>query len=193
MRQNLLTLALAFAATSAFAADRYEFDTNHRNVRFTFNHFGFSNISGSFEQLDGHVMLDTADLTKSSVEVTIPIASIHTGVPKFDEHLKSADFFEAAKFANATFKSTGVTSSGEGKLAVAGDLTMHGVTKPVTLDVTVNKLGEHPMAKAPWAGFDATTTIKRTDFGLGLYAPNVSDDVKITISVELKGPAPAKS
>ena len=192
MRKTLLTLALAFAATSAFAADRYEFDANHRNVRFTFNHFGFSNISGSFEQLEGHVMLDTADLTKSSVEVKIPVASIHTGVPKFDEHLKSADFFEAAKFPDATFKSTGVTSSGAGKLAVAGDLTMHGVTKPVTLDVTVNKLGEHPMAKAPWAGFDATTTIKRTDFGLGLYAPNVSDDVKITISVELKGPAPAK-
>lgn len=192
MRKTLLALALVFAATSASAAERYEFDPNHRNVRFTFNHFGFSNISGSFEQVEGHVMLDTADLTKSSVEVKIPVASIHTGVPKFDEHLKSADFFEAAKHPDITFTSTGVKSAGEGRLAVSGDLSMHGVTKPVTLDVTVNKIGEHPMAKTPWAGFDATTTIKRTDFGLGLYAPNVSDDVKITISVELKGPAPAK-
>lgn len=192
MRKTPLALALAFAATSAFAAERYEFDPNHRNVRFTFNHFGFSNISGSFEQVDGHVMLDTTDLTKSSVEVKIPVASVHTGVPKFDEHLKSADFFEAAKYPDITFRSTGVAAAGEGKLAVTGDLTMHGVTKPVTLDVTVNKIGEHPMAKTPWAGFDAATTIKRTDFGLGLYAPNVSDDVKIAISVELKGPAPAK-
>lgn len=192
MRKTLLALALAFAATSAFAAERYEFDPNHRNVRFTFNHFGFSNISGSFEQVEGHVMLDTADLTKSSVEVKIPVASVHTGVPKFDEHLKSADFFEAAKHPEIAFRSTGVAAAGEGRLAVTGDLTMHGVTKPVTLDVTVNKIGDHPMAKTPWAGFDATTTIKRTDFGLGLYAPNVSDDVKIAISVELKGPAPAK-
>jgi hypothetical protein len=121
MRKTLMTLALAFAATSAFAAERYEFDPNHRNVRFTFNHFGFSNISGSLEQLDGHVMLDTADLSKSSVEVKMPLSSLHTGVPKFDEHLKSADFFEAAKFPDITFKSTGVKAAGEGKLAVTGD------------------------------------------------------------------------
>lgn len=185
MRKTLALLCLA-AALPAFAADRYEFDENHRNVRFTFNHFGFSNIAASFEQLDGHLMLDREDLSKSSVEVTIPIDSVHSGVPKFDAHLKSADFFDSGKFPHATFRSTKVEPSSETKLAVTGDLTLHGVTKPVVLDVTINKLGTHPMAKAEWAGFDATTTIKRSEFGLGLYSPNVSEEIAVEISVEAR-------
>ncbi len=186
MRKTLLCLALVFGASAAFAADRYEFDPNHRNVRFTFNHFGFSNISASFEDVQGHITLDSADLSKSTVEVTIPIASVHSGVPKFDEHLKSPDFFDVAKYPNATFKSTKVEKVSDDKLKVTGDLTIHGVTKPATLDVTVNKLGEHPMAKKAWAGFDARTTLKRSDFGVDSYAPNVSDEVEVEISVEAK-------
>ena len=186
MRHVPFALALVLAAAPAFAADRYEFDPNHRNVRFTFNHFGFSNISASFEDLDGHIMLEPTDISKSSVQVSIPLRSVHSGVPKFDEHLKSPDFFDTGKYPKATFRSTKVEPSSNTQMKVTGDLTLHGVTKPVTLDVTINKVGVHPMAKAEWAGFDARATVKRSDFGLGLYAPNVSDEIEIEISVEAK-------
>lgn len=105
---------------------------------------------------------------------------------KLDEHLLGADFFEAEKFPTATFKSTGVNVIGEGKLDVSGDLTIHGVTKPVLLAVTINKVGEHPMAKVPAAGFDATTTLKRSDFGVGAYVPVVGDELAIRITLEAR-------
>lgn len=183
-----LALAAAFAAVSftAAAADKYEFDGGHTNVVFSWNHFGLSNPQARFAKIEGELQLDTADLTKSSVSVTLPIDSIATDVPKFDEHLRSADFFDLAKFPTATFKSTKVEKAGDNKLKVTGDLTIHGVTKPAVLDVTVNKIGEHPMSKKPAAGFDATTTIKRSDFGIGKYVPNVSDEVKISITTETK-------
>ena len=117
---------------------------------------------------------------------TIPISSIYTGVDKFTTHLKSPDFFnlEANPNAVATYKSTKVTKVDEDSLKVDGDLTINGVTKPVTLDVTVNKIGEHPMTKAQAAGFDATTTIKRSEFNLGYAVPNVGDEVTIEITTE---------
>ena len=105
----------------------------------------------------------------------------HAGL---NDHLKGADFFNVAQFPNMQFESTGVTQTGEGKLAVAGNLTLLGVTKPVTLQVTVNKIGEHPMRKTPWVGFGATATIKRSDFGLSYAVPAVGDEVNIQISLE---------
>jgi polyisoprenoid-binding protein YceI len=106
-------------------------------------------------------------------------------VPKLDEHLQNADFFDVAKYPQATFTSTKVEKGASAdKLKVTGDLTLHGVTRPVVLDVNVNKVADHPMWKAPVAGFDATTTIKRTEFGIGKYAPMVSDDIKIQITTE---------
>jgi polyisoprenoid-binding protein YceI len=145
---------------------------------------GFSNITGRFDTVQGDFLFDPADPTKSSVSITIPISSMSTGVAKLDEHLQKPDFFDAATFPTATFKSTGVTAAGEGQLKVAGDLTIHGVTRPVVLDVTINKIGEHPMAKVPAAGFDATTTILRSDYGVGGYVPVVGDEVRIDITVE---------
>ncbi|GMV30163.1 MAG: polyisoprenoid-binding protein [Rhodanobacteraceae bacterium] len=183
-RKLVLAAALATASLTAAAADKYEFDGNHTNVVFTWSHFGLSNPSARFAKVEGEVLLDTADLTKSSVSVTIPIDSLRTDVPKFDEHLRSSDFFDLAKFPTATFKSTKVEKAGDNKLKVTGDLTIHGVTKPAVLDVTVNKIGDHPMAKKPTAGFDATTVVKRSDFGMGNYVPNVSDEVKIHITTE---------
>lgn len=183
-RKLVLAAALATASLTAAAADKYEFDGNHTNVVFSWSHFGLSNPSARFAKVEGEVLLDTADLTKSSVSVTIPIDSLRTDVPKFDEHLRSSDFFDLAKFPTATFKSTKVEKAGDNKLKVTGDLTIHGVTKPAVLDVTVNKIGDHPMAKKPTAGFDATTVVKRSDFGMGNYVPNVSDEVKIHITTE---------
>lgn len=179
-----LASLLAFAALGAQAADSYTIDPTHTQVEFTYSHFGFSNITGRFDTVESEFLFDPQDPTRSSVKVTIPMASLSTGVEKLDAHLLNADFFDAEKFPTATFTSTGVTAAGEGRLKVAGDLSIHGVTRPVVLDVTINKIGEHPMAKTPAAGFDARTTIKRSDFGVGNYAPAVSDEVVIEITVE---------
>jgi polyisoprenoid-binding protein YceI len=179
-----LASLLAVAAFGAQAADKYNIDPTHTQVEFTYSHMGFSNITGRFDTVQGEFLFDAADPTKSSVDITIPVDSISTGVDKLDEHLLKADFFDAATYSTATFKSTGVTAAGENALKVAGDLTIHGVTRPVVLDVVINKIGEHPMAKVPAAGFDATTTILRSDYGVGGYVPVVGDEVRIDITVE---------
>jgi polyisoprenoid-binding protein YceI len=157
-------------------------------VLFTYSHFGLSNITGRFGDVSGTFAFDAANPAASSIQVTIPIASVSMGVPKLDEHLKSPDFFDAAQYPDATFASNAVTAAGEGRWKVAGDLTLHGVTKPVVLDVTVNYVGPHPMNKAPVAGFDATTTIRRSDFGVDRMIPGVPDEVRIRITLEAKGP-----
>lgn len=186
MKMKTLVLAglLAFATFPAFAADAYNVDPTHTQVEFTYSHFGFSNITGRFDKVEADFRFDPANPADSSVKVTIPVDSISTGVEKLDEHLLGSDFFDVAKFPTATFTSTGVTDQGNGKLAVAGDLTIHGVTKPVVMDVTINKVAEHPMSKKPAAGFDASFDIKRSEFGVGGYAPAVSDEVRIEITVE---------
>ena len=116
------------------------------------------------------------------------MSSLSTGVAKLDAHLSSADFFDVATFPAASFKSGKVTVLGENKLTVAGDLTIHGVTRPVLLDVTINKLGEHPMRKTAAAGFDASTTIRRSDFGVGGMVPMISDEVRLEITLEAQQP-----
>jgi len=180
----LVATLIGGTAVTAQAADKYTFDPGHSQINFSWNHFGFSNIWARFDKFDGELLLDTKDLTRSSVNVTIPVSAIDTDVEKLDEHLKTADFLDAAKFPNITFKSTKVEKAGEGKLKVTGDLSIHGVTKPAVLDVTVNKIGQHPMMKDDAAGFDASATIKRSEFGVGMYAPNVSDEIAVRITAE---------
>lgn len=176
------------AAAIQIAAGTYKLDPTHTDVLVQWSHMGFSNPSAHFGNADGTLVYDAADVGKSSVEVTLPLSGLNSFTAKFDEHLRSADFFDAAKFPTATFKSTKVEAAGTNKLTVTGDLTVKGITKPVVLDVTVNGAGEHPMAKVPSVGFDATTTIKRSDFGVGAYAPAVSDDVKVRITTEASIP-----
>jgi len=176
-----------FAALSgsAFAAPQaVEIDTSHTRILYFINHLGFSEMYGDFGSYNIDLQLDTADLTQSSVKVSIDTASVDMRHGGLNDHLKAADFFNVAQFPSMQFESTGVTQNGEGKLAVAGNLTLLGVTKPVTLDVTVNKIGEHPMRKTPWVGFGATATIKRSDFGLSYAVPAVGDEVKIQIALE---------
>jgi polyisoprenoid-binding protein YceI len=136
----LAVAALAFAG-NAFAA-KYAIDPGHTQVEFTYSHFGFSNITGRFDQVTGEFDLNTKDLAKSKISVEIPISSISTGVEKLDQHLKGPDFFNADKFPSASFKSTMVHVVNEKQLHVMGDLSIHGVTRPATLNVTVNKLAE---------------------------------------------------
>ncbi len=170
------------------ASGTYTLDPTHTDVLAQWSHFGFSNPSAHFGKVEGTLVYDAADIGKSSVEVTLPLSGLNSFTAKFDEHLRSADFFDAAKFPVATFKSTKVEVAGTNKLTVTGDLTIKDITKPVVLDVTVNGGGEHPMLKVPSVGFDASTTIKRSDFGVGAYAPNVGDEVKIRITTEASIP-----
>lgn len=191
MRIRLLSAAalLAFAAAPAFAAPvTYKIDPTHTTVLAQWNHFGFSNPSASFGNVEGTLVYDAADVARSSVEVTLPLSGLEGFSAKFNEHLRSADFFDAAKFPKATFKSTKVEAAGEGKLKVTGDLTVKDITRPVVLDVTLNKAADHPMTKAPTIGFDATTTLSRTEFGVGNYAPAVSDEVELRITTEASVP-----
>ncbi len=188
MKRFLLAAALAASFATAAHATDYKIDGSHTQVQFTYNHMGLSNITGRFDEVKGKFDFDAANPANSSIQVEIPMASLTTGVAKLDEHLQSPDFFDAAAFPTATFKSTQVTAAGDKKLTVAGDLTIHGVTKPVVLDVTINGNGMHPMQKVAAAGFHATTTIKRSDFGVSKYVPAVSDEVKIAITLEATVP-----
>ncbi|WP_342316104.1 YceI family protein [Lysobacter sp. FW306-1B-D06B] len=185
-----LAATLATLSTAAFAAPvTYKIDPNHTSVVASWSHFGFSNPIANFGDVDGSITYDPTNVGTSKVEVTLPLSGLDSHVAKFDEHLRSADFFDAEKHPNITFKSTKVEAVGDKKLRVFGDLTIKGITKPVVLDTTINKIGEQPMAKRAAAGFDATTTIKRSDFGVDKYAPNVSDNVTLRITTEAVVPA----
>ena len=166
------------------AAGTYTLDPTHTDVLVQWTHFGFSQPSAQFGISEGTLTWNADDVSKSSVQVTMPVTAINSFVAKLDEHLKGGDFFDAGKFPNATFKSTSVAAAGTNKLTVTGDLTIKDITKPVTLDVTLNGAGEHPMLKKQAIGFSATATIKRSDFGVGAYAPNVSDEVQLRITTE---------
>ncbi|HZX77063.1 YceI family protein [Lysobacter sp.] len=186
-----LAAALVVASTAALAAPTtYKIDPGHTSVVASWSHFGFSNPVATFGGAEGTITYDPANVGTSKVEVTIPLSGLDSRMEKFDEHLRSADFFDAEKFPNITFKSTKVEAAGDKKLRVFGDLTIKGVTRQVVLDTTINKIGEQPMAKRAAAGFDAVTTIKRSDFGVDKYAPNVSDTVTLRITTEAVVPKP---
>ncbi|ESQ81705.1 hypothetical protein AEAC466_20640 [Asticcacaulis sp. AC466] len=180
---SAVALAL-FASAPSFAADVYKLEPTHTSVTFQWTHFGFSHPSGKFMNAVGQVTLDEANPAKSSVEVSFAIDGMNTGVPALDTHLKGPEFFDAAKYPTATFKSTKVEPTGADTAKVTGDLTIHGVTKPVTLTVKLNKKAPHPMMKKDDAGFSATGQIKRSDFGIGAYVPNVSDEIDLFIEAE---------
>ena len=191
MRIRLLSAAalLAFAVAPAFAAPvTYKLDPAHTSVVAQWNHFGFSNPFAHFGNVEGTLVYDAANPGNSSVQVTLPLSGLESFTPKFNEHLRSTDFFDAASFPNATFKSTKVEAVGAGKFKVTGELTIKDITRSVVLDATLNKAADHPMSKAPTIGFDATTTISRTEFGVGAYAPNVGDTVTLRITTEASAP-----
>ena len=186
LRQTLLASSLALVASAAVAAPvSYTIDPNHTNVLFTWNHFGYSNPTGNLGGGSGTIVFDQKNPSASSVEVTFPLSALDTHVAKLDDHLKASDFLDAAKYPTITFKSTKVEkASGDKAYTVTGDLTVHGVTKPVVLAATLNSAEVHPMSNVPTIGFDATATIKRSDFGVGAYVPKVSDELKVHITTE---------
>jgi polyisoprenoid-binding protein YceI len=184
LRNTLSALLLAAISTSAAAAT-YTLDPNHTQVQFIWNHYGFTNLTGQFGKIEGTLDFDANDPTKSSVSATIDLGSVASNIKKLDEKLVTSDYFDVAKYPTATFKSTRVEKgSTPDRLKITGDLTLHGVTKPVTLDVDIVKVGTQPLRKGDAAGFDATASIKRTDFGIKTYLPMVADEVKLHIVAE---------
>ncbi len=192
MNLKTLTLGLAVASVATFSMAKpvaYQIDPTHTATVFSWSHFGFSTPSANFSDIQGTINVDNDKPANSSVNVTIPLASLNTNVKALDEHLKKAEFFDAINYPNITFKSTKVESLGDNQYKITGNLTVKDVTKPVVLDAVMNKQGEHPMTKLQSIGFNATTSFDRSAFGVGAYVPNVGDKITVNITTEASVPA----
>jgi len=179
-------VALAFLASPALAADTYKIDTSHVYVGFEVNHLGFSTTYGRFNDVSGTIEFDEENPEASSVEVKIDPASVDTGHKERDEHVRGEDLLNVAEYPEMSFKSTSIERTGEKTGKITGDLTLHGVTKPVTLDTSFTQKGTYPMTeeKIEVIGFDAKTTLKRSDYGMDKFIPMVGDELPVTISFE---------
>lgn len=185
MKSIVLAAALLGAATVAQAeAETYTLDASHSQIVFSYNHLGYSTTYGMFSGFDGEIQFDQENPADSSVSVSFPVKTMLTGWEARFGHFMSPDFFDAADDELVSFVSTGIEVTGENTALITGDLTLNDVTKSVVLDAKLNQVGDHPMAGQPWAGFDATTTLMRSEFNLGMFAPFVGDEVAVQISIE---------
>ncbi|MEM7075019.1 MAG: YceI family protein [Pseudomonadota bacterium] len=179
-----LGAATLFSTTAFAAAERYTLDPSHSQVVFSYNHLGFSTTYNMFSGFEGEIMFDAEDPAGSSVSVSMPVTSLFTGWDARFEHFMADDFFGASDGDLITFTSTSIDVTGDTSALITGDLTVNGITKPVTLDTVMTKIGDNPMSGKPWVGFNATAEILRSDFDLGGAAPAVSDGMNIIISIE---------
>jgi polyisoprenoid-binding protein YceI len=192
MKFRMSRLAMLVIAVSGLAArpalrgaDTFQVDSVHSTMVFKVKHLGASNFYGRFNDISGKLVLDAGDAKKSSVAIDVKTESVDTGNSKRDQHLKGPDFFAAKEFAAISFKSTEVKKAGEGELEVKGQLTLHGVTKDLTVKVTQTGTGKDPFNPAgKRAGFETTFKIKRSDFGMKNMLDALGDEVEITVSVE---------
>lgn len=178
-----LVLTGAIAAPTLAAPETFVVDSTHTFPRFSYSHFGLSTQLSRFDKSSGKVVLDKVAKT-GSVDIVIDTTSVNTGYATFNEHIQGEDFLDTGKYPTATFKSTKVVFEGDKPVAVDGNLTLKGVTKPVTLTVTSFKTMPHPMLKKDAIGANAWTVVKRSEFNAGKYAPNVGDEVRIDIAIE---------
>ncbi len=184
MKKYLFAVLILAFGFSAQAAELYKIDPSHASINWTASHFGFSDQTGKITDVTGYINFDEADPKSGSVEVQIGVGSMVTGLPKLDEHLKSADFLNVAKFPTAKFKSTEITTSGKTFAKIKGNLTLLGITKPVTLETKLIKIGTNPINQQKTMGFYATTTLKRSDFGMNFGLPGIANLIKIEINLE---------
>lgn len=185
MKQTLIAAALVALPLAAHAEpEAYTLDSSHSQILFSYNHLGYSTTWGMFSGFEGDIQFDQDNPANSSVTVSFPFRSMFTGWEGRFEHFMSADFFGADEDEMVTFTSTSIDVTGDTTANIIGDLTLNGITKPVTLAATLNQAGDHPMEGKPWAGFNATATLMRSDFEVGMFAPFVSDEVEIQISLE---------
>ncbi|QSX35424.1 polyisoprenoid-binding protein [Shewanella avicenniae] len=183
MALSLALVGVSSISTVAMAAT-YNIDPTHTSVVASWNHFGFSNPTADFSDVTGKLVFDEKAPEKSSVTVTIPTKTVNTHVQALTDEFMEKDFFDVKAHPEATFVSEKVTKTGEKTYDVVGKMTIKGITKEATLKVTLNGQGEHPMKKVPAIGFDAVTTIKRSEFDMAKYVPYVSDEVTIRITTE---------
>ncbi|AUC51919.1 hypothetical protein CDO87_01335 [Sagittula sp. P11] len=184
MKSALLATVVSLLPLSAFAGEAWTLDPSHSQIVFTYNHLGYSTGTGMFSGFEGTIDWDAEDPAASSVSVSFPVMSMLTGWEARFEHFMSPDFFDASEDEMVTFESTSIEVTGEDTALITGDLTLNGVTKEVVLDAKLNQQMDHPMEGKPWAGFDATTTLVRSDYNVGAFAPYVSDEVEVSISIE---------
>ncbi len=185
MIRTTLAAAALLAAAPAFAdPEAYVLDASHSQIVFNYNHLGFSTTWGMFSGFEGEIMFDADDPANSSVNVSMPASMMFTGWEQRDQHLQSPDFLDVAANDTVSFSSTGIEVTGEDTALITGDLTVGGVTQEVVLDAKLNQQADHPMENKPWLGFDATTTLLRSEFDAGQFAPFVSDEVNVIISIE---------
>jgi polyisoprenoid-binding protein YceI len=178
------TAALALSLPASAEPTTWTLDASHSQIVFSYNHLGYTTNWGMFSGFEGTIAWDEADPAASSVAVSFPVRSMLTGWEARFEHFMSSDFFGASDDEMVEFRSTAIEVTGETTALITGDLTLNGVTKPVVLDAVLNQAMQHPMEGKPWAGFGATTTLLRSDFGLGMFAPFVSDEVEVQIQIE---------
>ncbi len=183
--QKLAALVLSAGLSSAALAapETYVIDNTHTYPRFEYNHFGYSNQVHRFTKTSGTITLDR-EKKSGSVDVTIDAKSVETGYALFNEHIQGEDFFDTAKYPTVTYKSSRLKFEGDKLTAVEGDLTLKGVTRPVTLTVTSFMCMPHPMLKKAACGANATAKVKRSDFNMSKYTPHVGDEVTLTMSIE---------
>jgi polyisoprenoid-binding protein YceI len=186
MMKSLPAVALiaALASPAVAAPEAYVLDASHSQIVFSYNHLGYSTTYGMFSGFEGEIAFDQEDPAASSVNVSFPVMSMMTGWEQRFRHFMSGDIFGATEDEMVTFTSTSIEVTGDNTALIIGDLTLNDVTKFVVLDAKMNQVGTHPMQEKPWAGFDATTTVLRSDFNVGKFAPFVSDEVEIMISIE---------
>ena len=184
-----LIIGALLAVPLTVSAETYKVDGMHSIPSFTFMHLGLSSFRGRFDKLSGTIELDAAHHTDSA-DIVIDIDSVSTGVAMLDQFLKGPRFFDSAKFPTATFKSSSLRFSGKQLVAVSGNLSLHGVTKPVVLEVGYFSCREHPLLKVASCGADASVTIRRSDYGLDAFIGNDADDVRLEIAVEALKPQP---
>jgi polyisoprenoid-binding protein YceI len=185
MKKLNILFVIMFAAGFA-GAQTWSVDKSHAKLGFGVTHLLLSEVEGNFTSFDAKITSSKEDFSDATIELTADTKSINTGIEDRDKHLKTADFFDVEKFPTLTFKSKSIKKVEGKKYVVTGDLTMHGVTKPITLDVTLNGTGVHPYTKKTVAGFKIAGTVKRSDFGVGpTFGPaTISEEVTITANAE---------
>jgi len=178
---SLPALAQATHNPAEVQGGEFAVDPNHTQIGFTVSHMGFSNFSGRLSGVTGTLSLANGDHAGSKLSVSVPASSFSTPVDKLNGELVSADWFDAQKFPAITFTSTKVAPTGADGATIEGNLTLHGVTKPITLTAKFVGAGANPMSKVYTVGFDATGTVKRSDFGVTKYVPLIGDEVELSL------------
>ena len=178
-----ISIAASLSASALAAPETFVIDANHTFPSYSYSHFGYTVQTGRFNRTTGKVVMDRA-AKSGAVDVSIDMKSVDTGSALLNEHIQGEDFFDTQKHPTASFKSTSVKFEGDKPVAVEGNLTIKGISKPVTLKITGFQAMPHPMMKKDAIGANATTTVKRSEFAAGKYAPYVSDEVTINIAIE---------